>query len=73
MGVLDYLKPVSTWSPEKVRKFLAEHADDEYILIDVRQPEEYRERHLPGARLIPVGQLPERLEELERDKPTIVY
>jgi rhodanese-related sulfurtransferase len=73
MSVLDYFKPVSTWSPEKVRKFLNQRNSGEYNLVDVRQPEEYKQGHLPGSRLIPVGELPNRLAELDPNKPTIVY
>jgi sulfur dioxygenase len=36
------------------------------VILDVREPAEYVGElgHLPGARLIPVGELPRRLEEL---------
>ena len=73
MGILDYFRPVSLWSMEKVRDFLREQNPDDYNLIDVRQLNEYEEGHLPGAKLIPVGDLHERLNELYRDKPTITY
>jgi len=73
MSVLDYFKPVSTWSAEKIRTFLNQKSSGEYNLVDVRQPEEYKQGHLPGARLIPVGELPNRLAELDPNKPTIVY
>ena len=73
MSVLDYFKPVSTWSAEKIREFLSQKSSDEYNLVDVRQPEEYEQGHLPGAQLIPVGELPNRLAELDPNKPTIVY
>ena len=73
MGVLDYFKPVSTWSADKVRDFLREKNPGDYNLVDVRQPQEYEHGHLPGAQLIPVGELEGRLEELAPDKPTIAY
>jgi len=73
MGISDYFKPVSTWSSEEVRKFLNEKKPEEYNLVDVRQPKEYEQGHLPGARLIPLGELPERLKELDGNKPTIAY
>jgi rhodanese-related sulfurtransferase len=73
MSLLDYFKPVSTWSTERIRKFLNQESPGEYNLVDVRQPEEYELRHLPGAQLIPVGELPNRLGELNPNKPTIVY
>ena len=73
MGVLDYFKPVSTWSADKIRQFLMEKRPEDYNLIDVRQPKEYEQSHLPGARLIPVGELRDRLSEVDPNKPTIVY
>ena len=73
MSVLDYFKPVSTWSAEKIREFLNQKSPEEYNLVDVRQPKEYEQGHLPGAQLIPVGELPNRLGELNPNKPTIVY
>jgi len=73
MGVMDYFKPVSTWTTEKVREFIRENDDGTYNLVDVRQSGEYEKGHLPGARLIPVGQLGERVAELDADRITIVY
>jgi rhodanese-related sulfurtransferase len=73
MNILNYFKPVSTWSPEKVRQFLTEKNPEEYNLVDVRTPKEYERGHLPGARLIPVGEVANRLSELDPNKPTIVY
>jgi rhodanese-related sulfurtransferase len=73
MGILDYFKPVSTWSAENVREFLREKNPQDYNLVDVRQPKEYEHGHLPGAQLIPVGQLEGRLKELNPEKPTIAY
>jgi sulfur-carrier protein adenylyltransferase/sulfurtransferase len=73
MKIFDYFKPVDTWPPERVGSFLKGHTQDEYNLVDVRTPKEYEEGHLPGARLIPVGELPDRANELDHHKPTIVY
>jgi rhodanese-related sulfurtransferase len=73
MGILDYFKPVSTWPAEKVREFLREKSPQEYNLVDVRQPAEYERGHLPGARLIPLGELEGRLKELDPNKLTITY
>ena len=73
MSVFDYFKPVPTWPAEKVREFLSQESHEEYNLVDVREPKEYEQGHLPGAQLIPVGELPNRLAELDPNKPTIVY
>lgn len=46
---------------------------DAFTLLDVRQPREYHDEHIPGARLIPLGELSDRLSEIDRNIPTIVY
>jgi sulfur-carrier protein adenylyltransferase/sulfurtransferase len=42
-------------------------------LIDVREPFEHEIANIETARLIPLGELPERLNELDRDRLTIVH
>lgn len=41
--------------------------DADTTLIDVREPAEYVEAHVPGAVLIPMGQLASRLDEVPRE------
>lgn len=41
------------------------------FLLDVRQPEEYRDGHIADAVLIPLGELGQRIEELPRDRQII--
>jgi adenylyltransferase/sulfurtransferase len=38
---------------------------DPFVLVDVREPYEYEICHIEGARLIPLGELPSRLSELD--------
>ena len=73
MGLFDYFKPVSSWTVEEVRTVLRERSAESCNLVDVRQPGEYVSGHLPGARLIPIAELRDRLGELDRSKPTITY
>ncbi len=73
MSLIDYFRPVDTMSAGEVRTFLQEKEPGEYNLVDVRQPMEYVRGHLPGARLIPLGELRERSGELDRSRPTITY
>jgi rhodanese-related sulfurtransferase len=42
-----------------------------YFLLDVRQPEEYREGHIAGAKLIPLDQLGRRMKELPRERQIV--
>jgi rhodanese-related sulfurtransferase len=73
MSILNYFKPVSTWPAEKIRKFIQDKNPEDYNLVDVRTPKEYQQGHLPGARLIPLGELADRLSELDPNKATLVY
>ena len=38
------------------------------VLIDVREPSEYAAGHIPGVKLIPLGSLPSRVNEIPKDK-----
>jgi len=38
---------------------------DKFVLVDVREPFEYEITHIPGSKLIPLGELPARLSELD--------
>lgn len=50
-----------------------ERGPRESLLIDVREPAEFRGGHLPGARNIPLSQLSRRLEEIPRDRNLLLY
>jgi len=41
------------------------------FLLDVRQPEEFRQGHIAGAILIPLGELDRRIKEVPRDREVI--
>jgi molybdopterin-guanine dinucleotide biosynthesis protein A/rhodanese-related sulfurtransferase len=41
-------------------------------ILDVREPDEYDEAHVPGVILIPLGEVPERFGELPADGPVYV-
>ena len=42
-------------------------------LIDVREPQEFKNGHILGARNIPLTQMKQRLVELRKDKPVYLY
>src|ERR1700739_4113037 len=48
-------------------------AQENFQLVDVREPLEHEIASIDGARLIPLGELPNRLDELDRERLTIVH
>jgi rhodanese-related sulfurtransferase len=54
-----------------IRSFTAAHADGAYVL-DVREPNEYVAGHVPGARLVPLGKVPDAVRELPIGQPIYV-
>lgn len=45
---------------------------DDFLLIDVREPNEYELCRIPGSLLMPLASLPEHLGELDPDKETVL-
>lgn len=64
---------IRTITPDEVWHIIREDKKEEYLLIDVRTPEEYEKEHIPGARLIPLNELDRRSSELDRQKKVITY
>jgi phage shock protein E len=62
---------ITNITAEEVVKMLSSGKD--YFVLDVRSKEEFGSGHIEGAHLIPVSELENRLAELPRDKPVIVY
>ena len=46
---------------------------DDFLLIDVREPAEYEIVRIPGAVLIPKGDLPSKLAALPQNKPIVLH
>jgi len=65
--------PGANMSPEEAKTFMADRPRDSYQILDVRQPREYEQGHLPGALLMPVKEVTTRMAELDPEKPILVY
>jgi rhodanese-related sulfurtransferase/rubrerythrin len=65
--------PVKSMDKDEAQRFMAEHSEGTFTLLDVRQPGEYEEGHIPGAKLIPLPELHASHGELDSNKPIIVY
>jgi rhodanese-related sulfurtransferase len=53
---------------DRLEELMAEGA----VVVDVREPMEFAQAHVPGATLIPMGRLTERLDELDRAAPVLL-
>ena len=63
---------MSRSTPEIDVAQLAEADQRQATVIDVREPSEYVAGHVPGAELVPMGQLSARLGEIDRNRPVYV-
>ncbi|GAP15256.1 dinucleotide-utilizing enzyme [Longilinea arvoryzae] len=57
--------------PREVQRRLQNN--DSIQLVDVREPIELQISSIPGAVLVPLTQLPQRLEELDRNKDLVLF
>ncbi|WMW64133.1 rhodanese-like domain-containing protein [Nitratidesulfovibrio liaohensis] len=65
--------PIESISPQALRDYMAARPEGSYVLVDVRQPDEYRQEHIPGARLVPVGELAALLATLDPAQDHVFY
>lgn len=61
-------KSVSVISATEVKERLFN--DKKFILLDVRTPEEYKEAHIPGSKLLPLNLLKHKINDIVPDKET---
>ncbi|MFP4226557.1 MAG: rhodanese-like domain-containing protein [Desulfobacterales bacterium] len=60
-------------TPAQYQAYLASKNEKDFLLVDVRQPQEYEQTHIPGASLMPLSDFESRLFELPSDKELIFY
>lgn len=68
-----FFTPVESVDVQKAREIIHETSAHDLNIVDVRQPKEYEQGHIPGAKLVPLPELNNRLEELDPEKATVVY
>jgi rhodanese-related sulfurtransferase len=56
--------------PERLAEMLESDGVD---LIDVRRPHEWEAGRIPGARRVEVNELPAAAEDLDRERPVVLY
>lgn len=73
MKWMQFFTPVTSIDWHKAHQLLEQYPDGDVVFLDVRQPKEYQRGHLPGAKLIPLGDLENRLGELDKQQPIVIY
>jgi sulfur-carrier protein adenylyltransferase/sulfurtransferase len=68
-----FFTPAKSLEADEARSYIKAHKEGSYTLLDVRQPAEYEQERIPGAKLIPLPELPGRVSELDPEKPLITY
>jgi len=58
-------------SPAELAAWLADSARDKPVLLDVREPWEYERARIEGTQLVPMRELPGRLDEIDPDKEVV--
>jgi adenylyltransferase/sulfurtransferase len=68
------VKPVSLTDPIDVTEVKRKQDSGEtFLLLDVREPHEFQIARIPGSTLIPLGQLPARLSELDKNAEIVAH
>lgn len=68
-----FLTPVKSIDTFQAKEIIADKQSGDVAILDVRQPVEYESGHIPGAKLIPLPDLGDRMDEIDPAKPTLVY
>jgi molybdopterin/thiamine biosynthesis adenylyltransferase/rhodanese-related sulfurtransferase/molybdopterin converting factor small subunit len=46
---------------------------DNFVLLDVREPHEYQIASIPGAKLVPLGEVARRLDEFDKNADIVIH
>jgi rhodanese-related sulfurtransferase len=71
LKLTDIFNRVDLVSPDEAKQLLSDNKDA--ILLDVREPREYEEEHLPGAVLMPMSDIPDKMKELDPSRTIVTY
>ena len=69
-GVAEELSPDMEVTARQLKDWMDQKKD--IVVVDVREPWEYEINHIEGSRLIPLAQLPERMNELSTADQIVV-
>jgi len=58
---------------EELRQFIKSKNEKDYVLVDVRQPAEYTDGHIPGAKFMPLNEFVSDLSGLPQERDLVFY
>jgi len=61
--------PFKDISPQEAQKLQAQNT----LFVDVREPEEFAQMRIAGAKLIPLSEFAGRYQEIPKDQPVVLY
>lgn len=73
MKWMQFLTPARSIDYHETRSMINVEGGEGVTVLDVRQPGEYKTSHIPGAVLIPLPELSDRFQEIDTEKPVVVY
>lgn len=68
-----FFTPVKSINALEANQLLSDKSSEQLTTLDVRQPKEYHQHHIPGAKLIPLANLDDQIDEINKDIPVLVY
>jgi len=63
---------ITQLTPGELARWRGDASREPPVLVDVREPWEFDLTRIEGSLLIPLGELPRRVDELPRDRPLVM-
>ncbi len=59
-------------TPGGLQAMLQSAPENKPILLDVREPWEFQLANIAGSKLVPMGEIPSRIQDIDSSHPTVV-
>ncbi len=67
------ITPVKDISAKDLKAYMSGHREESYLLVDVREPKEYRQGHIPGSVLLPLKEVEAGITDFDLEKDLFFY
>ena len=67
------LTTVKDISADDLKAYMSGHKEESYLLVDVREPKEYRQGHIPGSVLLPLKEVEAGITDFDLEKDIFFY